>query len=114
MNNNINTPSPINRSFTTIDERDDFTPIFRTPPLPSRRGVRRPRISGRNMPAPLQPSPLLITNPPPHLPRRNRNPFSIRTTKFPPRKTAGKNKRKSRKRKITLKNNSFKNKKRKL
>tara|TARA_B100000161_G_scaffold246925_1_gene202775 strand:+ start:1589 stop:1933 length:345 start_codon:yes stop_codon:yes gene_type:complete len=114
MNNLINTPSPINRSFTTIDDRDDFIPIFRTPPRPTRRGVRRPRISDISMPQPLQSSPLIFQTPRPALPRRNRNPFSIRQPLFPTRKIAGKNKRKSKKRKRTLKNNSFKNKKRKL
>ena len=128
MNNLINTPSPINRSFTTIDERDDFIPVFRTPPTPTtrrrlplgtpprpiRRGVTRPRISNTSMPQPLQPSPLIFQTPRPPFPRRTRNPFSIRQPLFPTRKIAGKYKRKSKKRKRTLKNNSFKNKKRKL
>ncbi len=128
MNNLINTPSPINRSFTTIDERDDFIPVFRTPPTPTtrrrlplgtpprpiRRGVTRPRISNTSMPLPLQSSPLIFQTPRPPIPRRTRNPFSIRQPLFPTRKIAGKYKRKSKKRKRTLKNNSFKNKKRKL
>lgn len=128
MNNLINTPSPINRSFTTIDERDDFIPVFRTPPTPTtrrrlplrapprpiRRGVTRPRISNTSMPQPLQPSPLILNTPRPPILNRPRNPFSIRQPLFPTRKIAGKYKRKSKKRKRTLKNNSFKNKKRKL
>lgn len=126
MANLLNRPSPINRSFTTFDERDDFTPVFttpprpirglpsRTPPRPIRRRVTRPRISNTSMPQPLQSSPLILNTPRPRILSRPRNPFSIRQPLYPTRKIAGKNKRKSRKRKITLKNNSFKNKKRKL
>lgn len=114
MNNLTNTDIPINRTFTTFDEYDDFTPILTTPPR-LLRGIRRPRIYDRNTLEPLQINPRLINTPRPALLRRNRNrnPLSIRPPLFSTRKIAGKNKRKSRKRKITFKD-SFKNKKRKL